>query len=779
MRLTLRTLLAYRDGVLSPADAEDLHRRIQSSHDAGNLLRRIGAVTKLKQVLAPPLTAKGLGGDPNSIAEYLDDSLQHSQIPELERVCLVSDMQLAELADCHTLLSTAMSTKVSVPADLRRMAVAVADPQQRGQVAAELEARKAPRRRPRDSGTIIREDAPHATARTVTATDVPVEIASPMLASGGESIKPQGLNLETSALAHEVPEYLVGSSSSNWKIPLAIGALAALLGVLVWQALGPWEKVAELFATVPAPASGKKSTAQSIDYDLIVESEAMPPGIPVPSKESTTAANAEQSAAEIETDLAAPPGMAATIDVDSVDVDSESAAPPGLDISVDSQAPPQPLPSNSSATEPTVTSDAPPGLAADASSQAPPGLATPPSISTPLGAALWLPQDDEASQAVILSRAGNTLLRVQAGEPIELPRDLIVPPATRTTIDLPGGALWTACGPSVLQLESGDQTTASGASPNQPRVVTGLCRGLVRGGPDGRNVLMVTPVGDYQIELTHPESLASVEMSYRPASSGSIIDSQTTKAVLIIIAAEGEATITPIRPAGATQKLKLGDGLGIVEGSKPLRFRLQNIPAWFRSSVDRPIDALAAQDLHRLFSVPVDPQVGWGASLLELSRSRRPETAALATQLSILCGQWEPLVDGFLNNDRLRSHWTPTLTLARQLLAQSSQSADKLRQLLVDKHPTDGEAIFDLVRGVPAGELNNEGLAKLVGRLESPRLDLRVLAAYQLQLLTGKSLGYQPASPNRASVQQWRRDLATNRVTLLEPAPLLWESIPR
>ena len=69
MRLTLRTLLAYRDGVLGPADREDLHRRIQSSPDVGNLLRRIGAVTQLNEILAPPVLGNGLGGDPNSIAE--------------------------------------------------------------------------------------------------------------------------------------------------------------------------------------------------------------------------------------------------------------------------------------------------------------------------------------------------------------------------------------------------------------------------------------------------------------------------------------------------------------------------------------------------------------------------------------------------------------------------------------------------------------------------------------------------------------------------------------
>ena len=158
MRLTLRTLLAYRDRVLSPADAEDLHRRIQISHDAGNLLRRISAVTGRNAVLAPPVLGKGLGGDANSIAEYLDDAMQHTQLPELERICLVSDVQLAELADCHSLLSTAVHTKVSVTNDLRRMALGLGDSDRRGPIKLELENRKALRRRGKSAGAIVRVD---------------------------------------------------------------------------------------------------------------------------------------------------------------------------------------------------------------------------------------------------------------------------------------------------------------------------------------------------------------------------------------------------------------------------------------------------------------------------------------------------------------------------------------------------------------------------------------------------------------------------------------------
>lgn len=60
MRLTLRTLLAYRDNVLNPADREDLHQRIQQSEFASNLLRRIEIVTRRTRSAPSPL-GEGLG----------------------------------------------------------------------------------------------------------------------------------------------------------------------------------------------------------------------------------------------------------------------------------------------------------------------------------------------------------------------------------------------------------------------------------------------------------------------------------------------------------------------------------------------------------------------------------------------------------------------------------------------------------------------------------------------------------------------------------------------
>jgi len=69
MRLTLRTMLAYLDNILEPQDAETLGAKISDSEFASELVYRTLSSIRKANLNAPPLDGKGIGPDPNSVAE--------------------------------------------------------------------------------------------------------------------------------------------------------------------------------------------------------------------------------------------------------------------------------------------------------------------------------------------------------------------------------------------------------------------------------------------------------------------------------------------------------------------------------------------------------------------------------------------------------------------------------------------------------------------------------------------------------------------------------------
>src|SRR5438445_5825130 len=120
MRLTLRTLLAYLDDTLEPAQARLIGQKVSESDAAQELIARIKQVTRRRRLTSPP--ASGLGGklDPNVIAEYLDNVLPANELAEVEETCLSSDMHLAEIAACHQILTLVLGEPALVPPTARQ-----------------------------------------------------------------------------------------------------------------------------------------------------------------------------------------------------------------------------------------------------------------------------------------------------------------------------------------------------------------------------------------------------------------------------------------------------------------------------------------------------------------------------------------------------------------------------------------------------------------------------------------------------------------------------------
>jgi hypothetical protein len=115
-RLTLRTLLAYIDDTLEPDQARALGRKVAESVEAKQLIERIKKVTRRRGLHIPtPDGSPDDVSDPNTVAEYLSDTLGSEQTKELESTALSSDVHLAEIAACHQILTLLLTEPVRVP----------------------------------------------------------------------------------------------------------------------------------------------------------------------------------------------------------------------------------------------------------------------------------------------------------------------------------------------------------------------------------------------------------------------------------------------------------------------------------------------------------------------------------------------------------------------------------------------------------------------------------------------------------------------------------------
>jgi cytoskeletal protein RodZ len=114
VRLTLRTLLAYLDDTLEPLEIKTIGQKVAESETAQELIARIKQVTRRRRITAPPATGPN-AFDPNTVAEYLDNELPPEQVAEVEKLCLESDVHLAEVASCHQILTLVLGEPAVVP----------------------------------------------------------------------------------------------------------------------------------------------------------------------------------------------------------------------------------------------------------------------------------------------------------------------------------------------------------------------------------------------------------------------------------------------------------------------------------------------------------------------------------------------------------------------------------------------------------------------------------------------------------------------------------------
>ncbi|MEO1997636.1 MAG: hypothetical protein ABGZ17_20435, partial [Planctomycetaceae bacterium] len=245
MRLTLRTLLAYLDDILEPAQAKEIGQKIDESDCASTLVRRVRDVVRRRRLTAPDIDGPGVGLDPNIVAEYLDNTLSSSSVTDVEKVCLDSDIHLAEVAACHQILTLVLGEAVDVPESTRSRMYMLGPTMEANalEVAAGRDSHKAPQPSTGKSGEAAAE-----TAMTTKATP-----------STFEDSVPDYLRRK-SGWSRVLPYLLVSIIAAVW-----LGSLVLdenVVPIKIWG-FGRSDETSNLVALSDAGESGQSAAAKS------------------------------------------------------------------------------------------------------------------------------------------------------------------------------------------------------------------------------------------------------------------------------------------------------------------------------------------------------------------------------------------------------------------------------------------------------------------------------------------------------------------------------------
>ncbi len=241
MRLTLRTLLAYRDQVLEPKDSEILEQRLRESQTARNISDKISHL--LAHPVATPLAVDALefGLNPNDVASFIDDAMATDRVADMERKCLESDALLSEVASCHQILVKAVRSPAPVSIGFRNRIVGLWNRRNGGN---QFDNDESDTQR-------LRADASH--------NSVPDPFGIPTGRARPEPIESVSLSnndLDASRPSRqrkkkEIPNSLQKTDRHWIGSTLRLLILLALLAVCVAQSLGPREKLRELLDREP------------------------------------------------------------------------------------------------------------------------------------------------------------------------------------------------------------------------------------------------------------------------------------------------------------------------------------------------------------------------------------------------------------------------------------------------------------------------------------------------------------------------------------------------
>ena len=766
MRLTLRTLLAWMDGVLPEDFARQMAEKVAGSALAQTLAGRIREVVARPTVGAPPADGRGLAADPNSAAEFLDNVLAADRLADFERCCIESDMQLAEVADCHRLLADLTAGRATV---------------------GEVDAGLAERLRAVVAAEMRQDVAAQAMADALAG----APFGRKPLATAGNA---DDTVLVSAAAARRAapatpPEAASRGPLRTWAVvATAAAVLIGLVGVLGWSVIRngrrelavqlPVQEKANPDAKAPAETAAGDATRDHASDNSAAVKKVLEPE-PEPSREPVAEPSPEPVA--------------------------EQSPPPTPEPKPEPEPVPEP-PSESEpqppvvpAVPPTVAARVPQGealaIAAPAGVAAPaaaPGAApgaAPVAEPAPPAAAPQQPRDAVVAGPFVLlvgtAPAAEQPLEWQArgsDAAVPVPAELVAPvfsqpelviervrirlaPATRATLLRDGdGAvrLEVLFGRAVVVAEDPAARLGVTAAGISGRVTRGL------EAPLGVEVTLEREQGS-------DPAAAPATRRARLVSAGGIAWEQTAE--------DGSPAAEPLAGFAADGRIPAGTVVAWSSGAADavVLEPAAAAPAWLAGGEQ--VDAADRQAALGLAErLPADGPVQ--PALRQLAGDPRGEQRVLAAATLALLGDYDETVRQLSAEQRGRElyagQWAKLESLTVPLaLARGANAAARLAKAFADHGPAgSGETLARLARGFSAADLAAGADTWLVDALDDPHL---VVRRYAFQRLTEAAnptavdrLRYRPdgrPEQRREGVAWWREAVGQGRLRATAPAP--------
>jgi len=750
MRLTLRTLLAYLDDVLEPSHAREIGEKINESAVATQLVSRIRDVIRRRRLSAPAVTGAASGVDPNAVAEYLDSVLPPEAVADVEKVCLDSDVNLAEVAACHQILALVLGEGVDIPLSSRERMYALgpvpgdrllSEPASVPFVELKRESREKPAATPA-----------HPVPSRPTAAVVPLELppsvtaTAPVREPARESVPVREPMFQDSH-SPAVPEYL-RESSGSWKRILPPVAIVLLIAAWVWAftvftGVSPSGKTVakndagtsedpEIAAAMPGaggPVDGPVTTEDEPGHPVEV-AEVSPTVKPVPLEADDSPPPEDLPEGEM-TEFEKEGGDTEGVDKDAAKVavaetKTTNLKPPAKGGGIVASktkpvAPAVPLPEGDTpppvkkAVVQVATYQSPEGVVLVLDPAGPHWLALPRRTPIEEGTVLAIPEPFTGT--FVFDQEG-------AATPVE------VTMMDRTLVRAIGN---TPLGDSGWELDQGRMIlTGSGPSRRIALEVRGELWGLELQGSSTQIGIEVVPREPTKFEE---------DMTGREFSGEVYVESGALK----IIDAQGDEKILK-----ASERFVLNR-----EPGPPM-----SVAAWLG-------DASRSTKLNRSFIAQFekaltgdDPKLRIPADLNVpgLLSNKTPAMATLAAATLSLMGNPEQMLAGLQSeHEEVRMI---SLHGLRAWLPRAPQNRERLKVELEKRFPPEAtDAIYRLLWGYSLDDLRKlEVCEDLVGWLGSDEIAIRELAFYHLHALTKKRLNYRPnhSAGDKLGLKQWQ-----------------------